>query len=89
VVERAIDRVIPGFRACYTEAAARAGHGAGGSMPVRLVIDETGAAREADLGPGPLAGLVDCVRGVARRIRSQAPDVGTAQVFFTLTFTPM
>ena len=89
VVERAIDRVIPGFRACYTEAAARAGHAAGGSMPVRLVIDETGAAREAEFGPGPLPGLVECVRGVARRIRSQAPDVGTAQVFFTLTFTPM
>src|SRR5262249_20290858 len=88
-VERAVERVLPAFRACYVQAAARAQKNAGGTLAVKFAVDETGAARDAEVGSGPLPELAACVRTAARRIRTQAPDVGGVRVWVTLTFSSL
>lgn len=88
-VERAVERVLPSVRACYVEAAARAQRNAAGTLDVKFSLDETGVARDADVGSGPLPDLAGCVRAAARRIRTQPPDVGGVRVSVTLTFSPV
>jgi hypothetical protein len=88
VVARALSRAASDLRACYAAAAARAQRDAAASVPVSLVIDENGLAREVTVGTAPLPGLDRCAKDVASAIRSQAPDVGEVRVSFTVRFTP-
>jgi hypothetical protein len=88
-VERAIDRVVPAFRSCYAESAARAQKNAFGALEVSFSVDETGAARDPEVGAGLFPDLPACVRAAARRIRTEAPDVGGVRVTMRLTFVPL
>jgi hypothetical protein len=88
-VERAAQRAIPSFADCYTRAARAAGRDADVTLSLRLVIDETGRARDVSAGSAPLPGLAACVADAAILIRTRdAPDVGVARVQLTVAFRP-
>jgi tetratricopeptide (TPR) repeat protein len=90
VVERGVARALPAFRACYAEAAGQAHRNAAAKIEAHVTLGETGQAQDVDVGAAPLPSLSDCLRRAARRIRSsEAPDVGTARVTFTLVFAPL
>jgi hypothetical protein len=86
-VDRAVARVVPEYRACYAAAATRAGRHAPGAVRARLVLDETGRARDVTVDSSDLPGLSDCLRDASRQIRSRvAPDVGVVTVTFAIQF---
>jgi hypothetical protein len=89
VVERALARIVHNFRACYATAALRAERNAASNVQVAMMLDETGTARDATASGGTLPGLDECVREAARRLHTEAPDVGVVHVNFTVTYRPI
>jgi hypothetical protein len=89
MVERAVDRVLPAFRSCYAQAAAHAQKNVSGTLVVKFSLDETGVARDPDVGSGLFPDLAACVSSAARRIRTPPPDVGGARVTVIVTFSPL
>lgn len=89
-IQRALERAVPGFRNCYLGASTRLGRSPAESVFVHLVIDESNQAKVTKLGPASLAGMDDCIRQVATRIKSQTPpDVGGVRVTFEIRFAPI
>jgi hypothetical protein len=89
-VDRALQRVVPAFRACYAAAATRAGRNAAAKVKLTFTLDETGLAQAADAAAAPLAGLGDCLRETARQVRTQVrPDVGVVYVTAEVSFAPL
>jgi serine/threonine-protein kinase len=88
-VRRVTERISGGLAGCYGPAATRANRSPATTVDVRLVLDEDGRARDVNAGGGALPGLASCVAGVVRGARStDAPDVGTVRVAFTVVFRP-
>ncbi len=87
-VRSSIERVQGRFASCYAEAARSAGRNGAGTVNVSLTLDESGHATGVGARGDPVPGLSRCVRGVAQRISTSAPDTGTVDVSFGVQFTP-
>ena len=89
-VDRALQRVVPSFRACYATAARSAGRNAPATLKLTFTLDETGLAQSAEAAAAALPGLSDCLREAARQVRTQVrPDVGVVYVTAAVTFAPL
>jgi serine/threonine-protein kinase len=89
VARRSVERVLPGLRACYADAA-RAGRSAPAiDLRLSFEIDENGEATHATTGDVGFGSLARCAAGVAGQIHTtQAPDVGTVRVVVVIRFRP-
>ncbi len=88
-IRRAVDRVLPGLRDCYRDAARRARRTPRLEIRLTFEIDDTRAARSVRAASSALPGLSSCAGDAMGRARTRiAPDVGNAQVTVTVRFTP-
>jgi eukaryotic-like serine/threonine-protein kinase len=89
-IKRGVGRVTNAYRACYRQAATRAGRDWSGQVSVKFTIDVDGRAREPKASGGGLPGLDSCVRGATSKVRSSTrPDTGTVQIEVNVRFTPV
>ncbi|MET0384881.1 MAG: hypothetical protein ABW321_02925, partial [Polyangiales bacterium] len=88
-VRHAVERLQPQFNACYERAVQLAGHHGFGELIVEVRIDERGRASAPHVRGGRLAGLDACVsEAVSKLICSKAPDTGTVNASWKITFGP-
>jgi serine/threonine-protein kinase len=77
------------FTRCYKDALRAGGAGAGGTVRLRLAIDDTGHVTSASAaGIGFLPSAKACVEAAARSVRISNVDTGDAMADVTLTFSP-
>ena len=85
-VGRAIERVLPHWKACYARALQRDPDPSGGALHVDMTIDEMGRARNPQVTSEDSPSLGDCVARASSKFASEAPDTGTVEVSFNVRF---
>jgi serine/threonine-protein kinase len=85
-VDRAIERVLPQWTACYARSIQTHPSNSSKAVHVALTIDEMGRARNPRIRSDGLHGLNECVARASSKLASEAPDTGTVDVSFNLRF---